>query len=608
MLRQRFLVALLPLPLLFLGVGVYALFLLSNLSCSIDAIIDRPLNSIVAAEEMKKAGMQMQAAVALALQADDDRATAAFPRGATNFENSLRLESENLSVPGDESITRQLEKTFRDLRSAWQALLAATPPNRDLPANHFLALNESAGRMADELRAMNDDAIRWRKAEAQYACQSSRRLLIVAMVAAGVIWTLVSARLARIVLRPVRALTRSLQKIGADQAVSPVSVLSADELGTLVEEFNEMSVRMEAYRDSTKASVVRAQQILQATLAAFPDPIYVLSPELRIELQNAAADRLAQALNTPNALPEPLVERAQQVVAKRRDYLPTHFQDALMLRLDNEERYFLPKIVAMSAATEKPLGVAVVLEDVTQFRLMDELKTNLISTVSHEIKTPLTSIRMSIHLLQDHSVGPLEPKQAALLKAAREDVERLLRLLNHLLEMARFEHGSPQMHWEKVSARELIDDAVAEVITLSAARRLALKVNCPEGLPALYIDRARVSHVLRNLLTNAINHSPEGAQILLAVNLADNAGVHFAIRDQGAGIPEEHQPRIFEKFYRVPGQKIQGSGLGLSIARDIILAHFGTIGCHSEPGRQTTFFFTLPNATEQQQRLASSAA
>ncbi len=167
MLRQRFLVALLPLPLLFLGAGVYALFLLSNLSRSIDAIIDRPLNSIVAAEEMKKAGLQMQAAVALALQADDDAATAAFPRGATNFENSLRLESENLSVPGDEFITRQLEKTFRELRSSWQALLAATPPNRDLPANHFLALIGTAVKMADDIRAMNDDAIRWRKAEAQ---------------------------------------------------------------------------------------------------------------------------------------------------------------------------------------------------------------------------------------------------------------------------------------------------------------------------------------------------------------------------------------------------------------------------------------------------------
>src|SRR5260370_21636252 len=177
MLRQRFLVALLPLPLLFLGAGVYALFLLANLSRSIDAIIDRPLNSIVAAEEMKKAGLQMQTAVALALQADDDAATAAFPRGATNFENSLRLESENLSVPGDESITRQLEKTFRELRSSWQALLAATPPHRDLPANHFLALNESGGRTADELRAMNDRPLRSRRPGAQPPSHSPRRVL-----------------------------------------------------------------------------------------------------------------------------------------------------------------------------------------------------------------------------------------------------------------------------------------------------------------------------------------------------------------------------------------------------------------------------------------------
>jgi signal transduction histidine kinase len=278
-----------------------------------------------------------------------------------------------------------------------------------------------------------------------------------------------------------------------------------------------------------------------------------------------------------------------------------------MFRVENEERYFLPKIVAMSDAKDKPLGVAVVLDDVTQFRLMDELKTNLISTVSHEIKTPLTSIRMSIHLLQEQSVGPIHPKQAALLKAAREDVERLLRLLNNLLEMARFEHGPPQMHWEKFPARVLIEDALAEVKTLAAARQLTLKVDCREGLPELYIDRARISHVLRNLLTNAIKHSPEGGEILLAVSAAENGGVHFSIRDQGSGIAKEHQARIFEKFYRVPGQKIQGSGLGLSIARDVIVAHFGSIGCQSEPGRQTTFYFTLPNAAEQEQRLVASA-
>ena len=131
------------------------------------------------------------------------------------------------------------------------------------------------------------------------------------MVAAAVLWALVSVRLAQAVLRPVRALTRSVQKIGADQTVSPVTFLSPDELGTLVEEFNEMSARLDAYHDSSKANVVRAQNILQATLAAFPNPIYVLTPDLRIDMQNAAANRLAQSLASNGALPAPLVERAR---------------------------------------------------------------------------------------------------------------------------------------------------------------------------------------------------------------------------------------------------------------------------------------------------------
>jgi signal transduction histidine kinase len=234
---------------------------------------------------------------------------------------------------------------------------------------------------------------------------------------------------------------------------------------------------------------------------------------------------------------------------------------------------------------------------------MNELKSNFFSTVSHEIKTPLTSVRMAVHMLQAEMLGPLQPRQAALIKTAREDIERLLRLLNNLLDLARFEDGTPQMEWERACVRDLVDEALGEVRTLLAARNLTMKVVCAGELPELCIDRARIQHVLRNLLTNAIKHSIEGAEILLAVGLDENGGVQFSVRDHGPGIQELHVGRIFDKFYRVPGQKAHGSGLGLSIAKEIILAHSGSIHCESEPGKQTTFYFTLPTAAQQEKRL-----
>ena len=348
------------------------------------------------------------------------------------------------------------------------------------------------------------------------------------------------------------------------------------------------------------------QQFMEALLAALHSPVYFVTPDLHVEAINAAAQRANLDSGSGAPLSAELLERARRVMMGGPDCLTSPFQDAFVCRLKNEPRYFLPKLLGLRDQHERTLGVAIVLEDVTQYRLMDELKSNFFATVSHEIKTPLTSIRMAVHMLQAEMLGPLQPQQAALIKTAREDIERLLRLLNNLLDLARFEEGTPQMYWERASVCGLVDEAVKEVKTLIVAKNLRMTVNCAEGLPELYIDRARIHHVLRNLLTNAIKHSPESAEICLTVAREENGEVQFSVRDSGPGIPPEHIGRIFEKFYRVPGQSTHGTGLGLSIAREIILAHSGSINCLSEPEKQTTFYFSLPPAPEQEQRLAAT--
>jgi signal transduction histidine kinase len=240
--------------------------------------------------------------------------------------------------------------------------------------------------------------------------------------------------------------------------------------------------------------------------------------------------------------------------------------------------------------------VAVVLYDVTRFRLMDSAKTNLVATVSHELNTPLTSLLMALHLLLEESVGHLTTQQRELLEAARNDTERLLRLLNDLLDLARLEEGNEGLHKEKVAPAELIRTVIKESADKVLSR--GLKMNCAiePGLPKVAVDRQRISHVFNNLMANAIKYSPPAGEIFLSVARAEDRGVEFSITDQGPGIPEEFQVRIFDRFFRAPGQTKTGAGLGLSIAREITVAHGGRIGVRSTPGHGSTFCVALKAA------------
>jgi signal transduction histidine kinase len=235
----------------------------------------------------------------------------------------------------------------------------------------------------------------------------------------------------------------------------------------------------------------------------------------------------------------------------------------------------------------------VVLYDVTRFRLLDAAKTNLVATVSHELNTPLTSIRMALHILLEKTVGTLTQKQDDLLQTARSDTERLLRILNDLLDLARLEEGNDELRKEKMFPVELLQSVIDEMADKVAAHGLKLSCIIEPDLPAVLVDRQRVNHVFTNLITNAIKYSPAGGEIFLRADRAEENSVEFSVSDQGPGISEEFQARIFDRFFRVPGQDKTGAGLGLSIAREIAVAHGGRIGVKSPPGEGTTFFVVL---------------
>ncbi len=258
----------------------------------------------------------------------------------------------------------------------------------------------------------------------------------------------------RTILYPVRAVTESAAAIGGGNLDQVVPITSDDELGQLAAAFNTMARQLREFRQSHKAQLIRAQQTSQATIDSFPDPVLVVDRERRVEMANPAAPAACLACpqrgNGDSPLPvweppEPCGNRWPRCCKSSATTFPKDFDKVIVLQQGEETQSFLPRILPIRDASSATLGAAVLLEDVTRFRLLDEVKSNLVATVSHELKTPLTSIRLVLHLLLEEQVGPLQPKQLELLVDARDNAERLLTMINNLLDLARLEQGSSQL-------------------------------------------------------------------------------------------------------------------------------------------------------------------
>ena len=243
------------------------------------------------------------------------------------------------------------------------------------------------------------------------------------------------------------------------------------------------------------------------------------------------------------------------------------------------------------------VGVSIILQDVTRLMRFDELRNDLVATVAHEFRTPLTSLRMAVHLVLEQITGPLNAKQLDILHAARQDCDRLQGIVDDLLDVSRMRGGQIEVSPVPVQAKTLIEGAVDQLQASAQAAGVHLAPLPVVAYLRVRADPDRVQLVLNNLLGNAIRHSPRGGSVRVSTE-PQGAVVRFAISDEGAGVPSEYRERVFEKFFRVPGTPGQGIGLGLYISREIILAHRGEMGVDSAPGGGSTFWFTLPVAPD----------
>ena len=407
--------------------------------------------------------------------------------------------------------------------------------------------------------------------------------------------------LPRSISRPIKELKQGILEIAEQNYSKRLEMTEYEEFSEVAESFNGMAKKLSEYRDSSLADIISAKKFLEAIVNSIDEPIIGLDMSHHILFIND------EALNVLNLKRADVLNQPAEELSLKNDLLrrlirelvtPSEKKEPLKIYADNKECYFKASYIPINninARNDEPhrLGNIILLNNITEYKEMDSAKTTFISTISHELKTPISAIMMSLQLLQDKRVGGLNTEQGQLTQSIKENCERLLEITGELLNMTQVEAGKLQLRPKITKPIELIEYAIKANKVQADKFGIQIEVEYPEQkIRKLFVDSEKIAWVLTNLLSNGIHYSKENSRVIIGAR-QDGDYIELYVRDFGKGIDPRYHQSIFERYFRVPGTKIQGSGLGLSISKDFVEAHGGTLTVESELGKGSCFIIRL---------------
>ncbi len=584
------------------GFGTQSLIHISRLGGMIDIILKENYKSVLACQQMKEAAERIDSGLLFTLLGETGRGSDLIARNLKAFDTALGNELGNVTLPGEGPKALALRDLYTRYKESIPLVIDPARTAADRKASYFRVLFPTFGEIkktADEILQMNQLNMVEANERARRRAAVAKRQMIILFAAEALLVLFLVPVTGRWILRPIQSLTRSADEIRRGNLDLVVEPKSRDEIGRLSESFNAMAASLRELRRTGQARLARIQRATQEAFNSLPEAEAVVDLEGAVEVSTETA-RTVFGLRPGVSifgLPDGWVADLFQQAVKGSRFVPLPGEQPDIQRFaGGEERYYRPEAGPILDDLRQPTGVILYFRDVTQLRQQDEIKRGVIRTVSHQLKTPLTSVRMAIHLLLEEKVGPLTEKQAELLVAARDDSDRLSAILGNLLDLSRIEAGRAALDLRPTAPSLMVQEAIEAVRRTVQDRGLTLDLDVPADLPEVWADTSRIGHVFGNLLSNALKHTPPGGRIAVSAR-AEDLFVTFKIADTGPGIPPEYLDRVFELFFRVPEQgKETGAGLGLTIVKEIVEAHGGTVGVESPEGGGALFTFRLRRA------------
>ncbi len=567
-LRQKLSLGFGGLLLIILIIGIQSINHLTQLGQSIDVILRENYRSVIACQEMKESLERMDSGILFVLLGEKEKGAELIRTNEVVFEKALQAELNNITLPEEGKKAHHLQTLFTQYQATlheMQGRKAFAHQQREAYFEKLFSLFVQIKETADEILQMNQKNMSDANDQARRSAVSAKRRMYILLLAGLFVAVGFVLFTGRWILRPIHRLIRSAEEIKQGNLELVVESDSRDEIGQLSEAFNEMALALRESRRSDQTRLTRIQRATEQTFNSLPDAVAIVDPGGRVDVATETAKNVFELKPGKQIRGLPfrwMDEIFTEALKTGRTIVPKGEQRVIQHFVNGEEHYFRPEAIPILGRDLQPTGVVLVLQDVTQERKQEELKRGVISTVSHQLKSPLTSIRMAVHLLLEEKIGSLTPKQTELLVAAREDSDRLHSILNNLLDISRIESGKVEMNFRKVSPHSLVFEALEPFQMDFKDRNVTLGTELQDDLPDVWADTARMNHVFANLLSNALRYTPPGGKVTVLAR-ADEERVQFSVSDSGKGIPSQYLARIFEQFFRVPDQGAEsGSGLG----------------------------------------------
>jgi len=501
------------------------------------------------------------------------------------FKEYLQKQTQNVTEPGEKEATASLEKSFSLLEKNGSNETIKTQIRQDIFA----------------IMKLNLDAIKKKSDIAKHTAETANLWIAIVGTLCFLIAFNLLVNLPNNIANPIKELTQSIKEIANKNYSERVHFTNHNEYGDLAKSFNTMAQKLQEYNNSNLYKLFFEKKRLETLINNMHDPIIGLDNEGIILFVND------EALNIIGMKSEDVIGKSASTLALSNDLirslilkeLATDSQKRQPMKIfaHGKESYFDKETINITITPtgeekEINIGDVIILRNITLFKELDFAKTNFIATVSHELKTPIASIKLSLQLLQNNKTGDMNDDQKQLVESIKDDSQRLLKITGELLNLSQLETGNIQLNIEKSNPYAIVNYAVEAVKVQADQKQIKLVIDADENLQNVKADSEKTGWVLINYLSNAITYSSEKSTIVIKLK-EENDQIVFQVIDTGKGIDARYKDKVFDKYFQIPGSQKSGTGLGLAISKEFIEAQNGVIGVKSNLGLGSTFWFSL---------------
>jgi PAS domain S-box-containing protein len=501
------------------------------------------------------------------------------------FKENLLNQTKNVTEAGEKKGTDSLKKNF--------ALLEKNSSDE--------SLKMQIRQDIFEIMKLNMNAIKQKSDIAKHTAETANLWIAIVGTLCFLIAFNLLINLPHNIANPIRELTLSIKEIANKNYSERVHFTNHNEYGDLAKSFNTMAQKLQEYNNSNLYKLFFEKKRLETLINNMHDPIIGLDNEGIILFANDEALKIiglkledvigksASALALSNDLMRSLILKELDSDSQKKK--------PLKIFANGKESYFDKETINITITPtgeekEINIGDVIILRNITLFKELDFAKTNFIATVSHELKTPIASIKLSLQLLQNAKTGDMNDDQKQLVESIKDDSQRLLKITGELLNLSQLETGNIQLNIEKSNPYAIVNYAVEAVKVQAEQKQIKLIIDADENLQDVKADSEKTGWVLINYLSNAITYSSEKSTILIKLK-NENDQIVFQVIDTGKGIDARYKDKVFDKYFQIPGSQKSGTGLGLAISKEFIEAQNGIIGVESNLGLGSTFWFSL---------------